>query len=124
MTFYWTATTDGHNVNFIGKQGQKQPGGKTAEYFYENCITEPSTILPTGEPINNNPETPNYVHSFTERGIYYFYCGIIYTGGSHCKNGGVKAMVKVVDDPSECHFHSYPKCGAPGASPPTTTTSK
>ena len=119
VTFIWTATTDGHNVNFIGKQGQSQPGGKTAEKFYKECIT--NETLPTGMPIDNKPGVPNYVHHFTETGIYYFFCGIVYPGGGHCIDGGVKAMVNVVTDPSDCHFHSHPKCGEPGTPPPSTT---
>ena len=123
VTFFWTATTDGHNVNFIGKEGQSDADGKTARQYYEECITAPGTVLPSGAMINNNPGTPNYyAHSFNEAGVYFFYCGITYPGGSHCNNGGVKAWVNVVSDPSECHYHSHPKCGAPGATPPPLTT--
>ena len=128
VTFFWTATTDGHNVNYIGKEGQSAPNGKTALQFYDECITEPDTVLPSRAIIDNSPGTPNYyAHLFTETGVYFFYCGIRYKEGdnkygSHCKDGGVKAWVNVVNDPSECHYHSHPKCGAPGATPPPLTT--
>ena len=120
VNFFWTDTTDGHNVNFIGKRGQSHDDGPTAEVFYEECITAPGTILPTGQNITNTKTSPNYEHTFNETGTYYFYCGINYNftlpngdigHGSHCKNGGVKALVYVVGDPSECHFPSHPKCG-------------
>ena len=119
VTFFWTATTDGHNVNFIGKHGQAGVvNGDTyfAQDYWNQCFTNsspnqlrPGTELPSGEKFSNEPfSTPNYVHNFPEIGIYYFYCGISYPGGSHCKDGGVKARVIVVETINECPLH--PNC--------------
>ena len=112
VTFFWTATTEEHNINYIGKDGDTTADGKTAKEFYDQCITTPNTTLPSGDIINNKAETPNVVkHYFTETGTYYFYCGITFNRGKngHCKDGGVKAMVHVVDkDVSNCPYH--PTC--------------
>ena len=69
--------------------------------------------LPSGETfsdIPSDPNTQNYVHNFTETGTYYFYCGISFPGESHCKDGGVKATIIVVekDEMHKCFLH--PSC--------------
>ena len=125
MTFFWSNTTDsdGHNVNYIGREGQSaMVNGETytSEQFYDFCLTssgptypnkphlpKPYT-LPSGDIFKGQSvsDTPNYVHHFKETGMHYFYCG----KDAHCLKGGVKATINVVgehDDVKGCHFHPY-----------------
>ena len=113
VTFFWTATTDPHNINYIGNSLDDPVDGKTAKDFYDQCITKNGTLLPSGDRITNAPGEPNYVFTnFTEVGTYYFYCGIVFNNGtnSHCRDGGVKAMVHVVDEDHVDHCPFHPTC--------------
>ena len=38
VTFFWTATTDPHNINYIGNSLDDPVDGKTAKDFYDQFI--------------------------------------------------------------------------------------
>ena len=133
ITFFWTNTTDsdGHNVNYIGREGQTAvingdgDGNKfSSQEFYNYCLIQlhnttgggtpppyngnftlpPNQILPSGNTFKSEPENPNQSFTLIEKGLHYFYCGRPY----HCLDGGVKATIKVVEHVNECHIH--PNC--------------